>query len=117
MIEGNVLKFGYGDIAVGASPLKQVITFQQFKPPANCGEIIDTENVEFTSDVLEMHLRDLKECIRFVAMLDWVKSGKGHTFGFNNLMFDFANYNEKSIKVCMVRAYDAMEEYLMCIAC
>ena len=38
MINGNILKFGYGDIAVGSDGLTQRMSFQQFKPPAKCGD-------------------------------------------------------------------------------
>lgn len=37
MIDGNILKFGYGDIVVGANRMTQTISFQQFKPPSKCG--------------------------------------------------------------------------------
>ena len=49
MIDGNILKFGYGDIAVGSSALSNIITFQQFKPVGKCGDKIP-EDVEYVGE-------------------------------------------------------------------
>ena len=38
MIDGKVLKFGYGDIAIDSDALAQKISFQQFETPMKCGE-------------------------------------------------------------------------------
>ena len=46
MINGNRLKFGYGDIAVSSDGLTQRMSFQQFKPPAKCGDQI-SDDVEY----------------------------------------------------------------------
>ena len=117
MIEGNVLKFGYGDICVGGRQFRQSVTFRQFKPPANCGDKIIEKNIEYTGEELELHLCDLNEYARFVAILKCVKSGKCNIFGFKNLIFDFTNYNEKSVDTCIRKADEAIESYLRCMAC
>ena len=49
MIDGNILKFGFGDIAVGSSALGNIITFQQFKPVGKCGDKI-SEDVEYVGE-------------------------------------------------------------------
>ena len=58
MINGNRLKFGYGDIAVGSDGLTQRISFQQFKPPAKCGGNVP-EDVEYIGEevVLQMNVK------------------------------------------------------------
>ena len=50
MIEGKVLKFGYGDICVGVDQPRFQISFQQFKPPAKCGETLENKNIEFIGE-------------------------------------------------------------------
>ena len=40
MIEGKIIKFGYGDVAVGGFRFSQQLCFQQFKPPAKIGETL-----------------------------------------------------------------------------
>ena len=49
MINGNRLKFGYGDICVKSDALAQRMSFQQFKPPAKCGDQV-LDDVEYIGD-------------------------------------------------------------------
>ena len=55
MMNGNRLKFGYGDIAVGSDGLTQKISFQQFKPPAECGGNIP-EDVEYIGEEIILQI-------------------------------------------------------------
>lgn len=114
MIEGNRLKFGYGDIAVGADGLTQRISFRQFKPPAECGEQVSDE-VEYIGDeiVLEFSYEDYCE---FNKYLKQISNKEIIEFIFKEYIFDFSNYNEKSINVCKKHLNNAMQWYFMCIA-
>ena len=49
MINGNRLKFGYGDIAVGSDGLTQRMSFRQSKPPAKCGDQV-LDDIEYIGD-------------------------------------------------------------------
>ena len=70
MIDGNVLKFGYGDIGVEADSLMQRIRFWQIKPPANCGDNLVISNIEFIAEPVYVCLKDIHEYSQFVNLLD-----------------------------------------------
>lgn len=113
MIDNNILKFGYGDIAVGSSPA-QLIRFQQFKPPEECGNYV-SNNVEFIGKEIIISLtyedyRNLKD------KLKEVKSRNISLFEFKGYIFNFTNYNEKSVEVCEKHMEDAMKWYFICYA-
>ena len=114
MIDGNILKFGYGDIAVGSDGLTQRISFQQFKPPAECGGDVP-EDVEYIGEeiVLQISYDEYRE---FNEQLKSVLSKEISTFDFKGHIFDFTNYNEESVKGCKKRSERAMYSYFLCMA-
>ena len=114
MINGNRLKFGYGDICVRSDGLTQRISFQQFKPPAECGGNVP-EDVEYIGDkiILEFSYEDYCE---FSNYLKQVSDKEITDFIFKGYIFDFANFNEESIKACKKHLNSAMRYYFMCMA-
>ena len=114
MIYGNVLKFGYGDIAVSSDGLTQRISFQQFKPPAECGCNVP-EDVKFIGNeiILEFSYEDYCE---FSKYLEQVSDKEITDFIFKGYIFDFANFNKESINVCKKHLNNAMQYYFMCMA-
>lgn len=118
MIEGNRIKFGYGDICVGASAFKQQVTFQQFKPPAEPGENVPYD-VEFTSEQIVIDL-DLNSSFKIyndiLRSMRYVKERKITEFEIKGYILDFSNYNEKSIDVVNRALNEAARLYMMTIA-
>ena len=114
MIYGNVLKFGYGDIAVGSDGLTQRISFQQFKPPAECGGNVP-EDVEYIGEEVVLQI-SYEEYCEFSRYLKQVSDKKITNFIFKEYIFDFANFNEESIKACKKHLNSAMRYYFMCMA-
>lgn len=114
MIEGNRLKFGYGDIAVGANGLTQTISFRQFKPPAECGDQV-SEEVEYIGNEIVLEFSYESYC-EFNKYLKQISNKEITEFLFKGYIFDFTNYNEKSIDVCKKHLGIAISWYLMCIA-
>ena len=114
MINGNRLKFGYGDICVKSDALTQKISFQQFKPPAECGYNVP-EDVKFIGNeiILEFSYEDYCE---FSKYLEQVSDTEITDFIFKGYMFDFANFNEESINVCKKHLNSAMRMYFLCMA-
>lgn len=114
MIEEKRLKFGYGDIGVGSDRLNQRMTFQQFKPPAKCGNEVSND-VEYIGDkiVLEFSYEDYRE---FSKNLKQIINKETTEFIFKSYIFDFTNFNEESIKVCNKHLNNAMQLYFMCAA-
>ena len=70
MINGNRLKFGYGDICVRSDGLTQRISFQQFKPPAECGGNVP-EDVEYIGEevVLQISYEEYCEFSRYLKQV------------------------------------------------
>ena len=114
MITGNKLCFGYGDIAVEFDSLFRQISFQQFKPPAEPGDYVK-EGVEFLGDRIKINMLP-KEYEELYKYLKAVKQKEITSFEFKGYIFDFSNYNEKSISVVCDNAERAMKWYYMSLA-
>ena len=115
MIEGKVLKFGYGDICVGVNQPRFQISFQQFKPPAKCGETLENKNIEFIGEKIIITL-SFEDSNSFCKLLKEVENKNITEFEFKEYTFDFSNYNSESIKVCRTKARQAIYLHMMCIA-
>ena len=114
MINGNRLKFGYGDISVGSDGLTQRMSFQQFKPPGECGNIV-SDDVEYIGDeiILEFSYEDYCE---FSKHLEQVSNKEMTDFIFKGYIFDFANFNKESVNACKKHLNGAMQYFFMCMA-
>ena len=114
MIDGNRLKFGYGDIGVGSDKLTQRMSFQQFKPPVKCGDRV-SKDIEYIGDkiILKISYEDYRE---FSKCLEQVSNRELTEFIFKGYIFDFTNYNEKSIDACKKHLKNAMQWYFTCMA-
>lgn len=114
MIEGNVLKFGYGDISVSSDGLTQIINFQQFKPPGKCGDDVSND-VEYIGDKITLKI-SYKEYCEFYNNLQRILSKEISSFNFKEYVFNFTNFNEKSVEACQRNLNNAMYIYLLCAA-
>ena len=116
MIDRNKFKFGYGDISIGSNPVTREMCFQQFKPPAKVGDSIIEDEVEWIGEqiLIKVGYEDYQELRR---LLSRVKSREISEFTFKNYIFDFTNYNEKSVVACEQKLSDAMGLYLLAMAC
>lgn len=115
MINGKRLKFGYGDISVGAIPTRREIFFQQFKPPATCGDNVSPD-VEWIGEQIFIEI-DYEDYKKLGKLLDKVETRKISKFTFKKYIFDFTNYNEKSVEVCRQKSNEAMRFYILAMAC
>ena len=114
MIDGKIIKAGYGDLAISSNFLTRELYIQQIKPPLECGEEIRTE-IEYIGDEIGIKLtydsyRELNNLLTNVE--DRIIS----IFEFGGYIFDFTNYHEGSIKSFRKHMVGAMRMYFMCIA-
>lgn len=116
MIDGKRFKFGYGDISVGGDPDARKIFFQQFKPPAKCGDNVNPDGVEWIGEQIFIKI-DYEDYVKLNQLLDDVKAREISEFTFKNYVFDFTNYNEKSVEVCKQKSRQAINLYLLALAC
>lgn len=104
MIEaGCILKFGYGDIAVGPMWGLVGVTFQGFKPATDCGTKI-TYDVEYVTERYNLILcnkGNLAVYKAFSELLHAVLDGKIQTFRFDEYLFDFTNFNPESVRAIL----------------
>lgn len=116
MIDGKRFKFGHGDISVGGNPVTRQMDFQQFRLPAKVGDKVMDDEVELIGEriFLEIGYEDYQELSK---LLGSVKSRKISEFTFKNYVFDFTNYNEKSVDVCRQKLSEAMKFYFFAMAC
>lgn len=114
MIEGNRLKFGYGDICVGSDELTQRMSFQQFKTPAKCGNRVQ-KYIEYIGDKIILQFSYEDYCV-FSKNLEQISNKETIEFTFKEYVFDFTNFNEESVKVCRKHLNSAMQYYFMFMA-
>lgn len=112
MIDARVVKFGYGTVVVGSYYTE--LTIQAIKPPQEVGGLLteDTQ-VEYIGERIKFpmskYYHELKE------KLEAIQGPCSITFcGY---IFDFTNYNRKSIDVILSHAQSAYRNYIRLIAC
>lgn len=116
MIEGNILRFGYGDIA-GDGGISEygVLKFQQIKPPQEIGTSVAWETERVSEPVV---FRDLFSMLKITAFAMEVKEGKYKSFEVDGWIFDFeTNFNIKSVEAVIRQSRRACEQALMLTAC
>lgn len=120
MIDGKIIKAGYGDIAVGNFGWH--IQFTPFKPPLEVGttvrDLFGNGDIVPTGDTITITLNSDSDFAELKAKLEGVRPKKASKiFEFKGYTFDFSNYNEKSVEVfervrCVAHIY-----YLQVAAC
>ena len=114
MIDGNILKFGYGDIAVDSSALSNIITFQQFKPVGKCGDKIP-EDVEYVGEEIAIKV-SYNDHWEFINCLNRVSNNEISEFEFKGYVFDFSNRNIDSVIACKEHIDNAILTCLLSMA-
>lgn len=110
MIKDNIIKFGYGDVAVGSCGMGYV-SFTNIKPPLECGHSITRDmGIEYglSIEIYEDKNWELYELIKTVNESNNIVKYKGYTL-------DFTNYNQKSVDV--VRKYARNTVNTLALAC
>ena len=116
MIDGNRIIFGYGDVCVGNNIMSQTVKFQQFKPPAECGERINDEEVEFIGEEIYIVLKDSHDYSDFMKLLNQIGT-EIYEFEFQGYIFDFSKFNKESVRACKNHTERAMDLYFLSMAC
>ena len=114
MIRGDVMFFGYGDIACQAT--FQTLRYQEFLPPQKVGCNLTEVNVTYTGRYIEIHVT-LDECRELKKKLMKVPETTNHVFEFKGTVYDFTNFNLKSVEAVLHAVDYVIASYLMCMAC
>ena len=110
MIKGNILEFGYGDVAVSSNGTGY-IKFTNIKPPLECGtRITSGMSIEYGDSITiyEDEILEFYNLVETVNIDNTVVEYKGYTL-------DFSNYNEKSVKIVKKNAKNMVN--WMVLAC
>jgi hypothetical protein len=119
MIDGSIIKFGFGDVLVGSDSINGVLTITEIEPPQQIGTthnaikegLKEVRKVSFSygTDFHELicDLNNLRAIGRSVKELRIIQ--------FREYTFDFTNYDEKSVDV--VREFVKKAMYPLTIAC
>lgn len=117
MIEGNTLKFGYGDIAVNTKGLK--LRFIPFKPPVevgtHCADLFKNGDIEAIGEPISIKFSDLKDFTELLKKLKDVDENK--VFEFKGYVFDFTNYNKTSVEILECGRKIIYSRYIELSAC
>lgn len=119
MINGKVIKFGYGDVLVGANSFFGTLSITEIEPPTEIGTshdvqeegITEIRRISFNFDT-DMH--DLMKKLNNLRVLG-SSVPELRTIQFRDYVFDFTNLNEKSVDV--VRKFVEKALYPLSIAC
>ena len=98
MIEENILRFGYSDISVRADIMTNTISFKQITTELEC-DTISSKDVNYTDNIINIRINDFDEYYEFYKCLKEVNKRNITQFTFKDYVFNFNNYNEKSIIV------------------
>ena len=98
MIEGNILRFGHGDISITADIITNTINFKQISTQLECGTV-SPKDINYTDNIINIRINDFDEYYEFYKCLREVNKRNITQFTFKDYVFNFNNYNEKSIIV------------------
>ena len=120
MIDGKILKFGYGDIAVGDVGFYMKLT--PFKPPievgSECNGYFADGIIKPIGPAIMIKFEGLSDITEFRTKLESVcPIDAPKSFEFKGYTFDFSNYNVKSVMVAETILHNIRMNYLCCAAC
>lgn len=100
MIEGNIIKFGYGDILVGVDSMFGGMIFDFIKPPQDIGKTCAKKDVEVLRTV---QVGNGLSAIKLLENLQTV-SADNPKIDYLGYTLDFSKFNEESLNVCKRQA-------------
>lgn len=113
MVDGNVIKFGYGTVCVGSN-WKGQITFRSIRPPQEVGSgLFFNRDIEYLSDLVGIDM--LNNYHQLKSQLE--KLDGPALIVIDGYTLDFSNFNRKSVEVVLNHAYSAYYNYLRLCAC
>ena len=120
MIDGKVLKFGYGDISVRACGF--AMTFTPFNPPVDVGTNargpFASKAVQPIGETISIKFKDFKDFAELTQNLRMACFDEAfRVFKFKGYTFDFSNYNEKSVGVVDSVLCCVYQTFMSCAAC
>jgi len=111
MIKGDNIYFGHGTIAVGADAY--CLTLSTIRPPQEVGSSLEGVEVEYLEKI-SIHM-EYNDCIVLQKLLSNV-SDQNNIVKFKDYVFNFEEFNSKSVDVLNKHIKDILNLYYMCMA-
>lgn len=117
MVINNRIKFGYGTVGVGSDIWCGYFKVQTIHPPCEPGTLItEACKVEYLGQPVYFHI-DTAAYTELSANFEKVRSREISEFTYAGYVFDFNEYNEESVRVCVEHLRRAFYSYSVCLAC
>ena len=119
-VQNNIVYFGYGNVIVSNKTIG--LCFREIDTQVEIGQIISQEylydnNIEFSTDYINLFLRDLQEMDALETLLKQVDGRNFARFTFKDVTLDFSNYNPESVKMVLDKLEMVKCNLLQTIAC
>ena len=113
MIKNGRIIFGNGTVSIGSSYCNNILTFQEMESPIKIGEGVEV-TTRFIGEMIKikMTLTDYQDLNNLLNHIE-----KQPCFSFKGYLFDFSNYNEKSVEVVKRHARNAISRLVQMFAC
>ena len=98
MIINNCIKFGYGDIHIGGDSGISSLSIWQIKTQGEVGRFVTMDKTEHVGDPIIIYV-DYDDYKYLCKCLSEVRLRKIDNFEYKNYIFDFSNYNQKSLDI------------------
>ena len=116
MIVGNVVKMGYGSVAVGSAMDK--LTFKYIKPPQEVGAKVDLRKGDVEVVGYELRVSVDLDDIRYLQEKCAKVADRTITmFEYKGIVLDYSNYNPKSIDVLLEHLEGIFNYHISLMAC
>ena len=119
-MEKKIIYFGYGDVQVGGT--WSIIKFRGFKPPVEIGtiitdEVIEDNNLEYITEPITINFATMEELMNFKKLVEEIDGKNNICFEYRGYVFDFSNYNQKSIVVVLYQIGKIRQYLVSLMAC
>ena len=112
----KILYFGYGDIGVGCDCFD--LTFREFEPPIEVGTWFEDESeCKWLSEKFSIPITCYEEAKQLIELLDNVSMNGTFQFEFKGWIFNFSNWNSKSVEVVKKYVNHIKTNLLLPFAC
>lgn len=99
MVEGNTFKFGYGDLLVDHT-INSLKIYQINRPQKIGSQYDKTDFTIETEHIITFY--SVRSVDQFISKLKDILLDKAYyTFEYQSSIFDFTNWNETSIQICI----------------
>ncbi len=115
-IEKKTIYFGYGDVQTG-SGASLMLTFTGFKPPMEVGTEIIDQVIEYITEPIKLKFTSIEELMGFKKLVDEIDGETNTYFQYRDYVFDFSNYNPKSIEIILKHIKNLQSHFIYLMAC